>query len=987
MSSRSTPTDVRRDFVAELPRGTVSFLFTDIEESTALWERDRGTMAAAVQRHIQLLRSAIASHDGVHFKTVGDAVQAAFPTAPQAVAAALAAQRALLAEDWGEIGDVRVRMALHAGEAEPDQRGDYLSAPLNRLSRLLATGHGGQILLTQTVQQLTRGILPPGAELRDMGEHQLRDLLDPEHVYQLLHPDIPDEFPPLQALESRPNNLPRQPTPFLGREQQVAGVVDLLRRDDVQLVTLIGPGGTGKTRLALQAAAEILEDFADGVYFVDLAPLIDPELVPGTVAAALGVREEAGSRVHERLRDVLSPKKLLLVLDNFERLTKSANLVSELLVACPGLKVLATSRVPLHVRAEQLYPVPPLTLPDPAESSDTGAIAHSEAVQLFVERAQAAKPDFALTSPNAPVVAEIVRRLDGLPLAIELAAARVRLLPPAALLQRLESRLTLLTGGPRDAPIRQRTLRDEITWSYDLLSADEQGLFRRLAAFVGGFTLAAAEAVTGCDGEFDVFAGLASLVESSLVRQDEHDGEPRFGMLETIREYGLERLVDSGEEPTVRKSLATYFLVFAQAAEPESKGLNQLAWLERLETEHANFRAVLGWALEHDAETALRLAGALWWFWRYRAHFTEGRSWLERALARSPHGTTRDRAKALRGAGVLARQQSDYRQAAVLLNEALARYRDLGDAHGVADSLDGLGNVVLEQGDLVQAERFFDEALSLWRALKDTYGIAGALDNLGSAAQDRGQLQRAMALREESLALYRTLGDEWNVARLLNNLGYAVSEAGDLDRAAPLLEEALTIWGNMGDKHGVAYVLENQGSVAQGRGELERAATLLEQALVLWRELGDKRNAANSLQSLGRVVQQRGDVIQGVALFKEALALSQEAGDRLRVASLLEGLAGTALVSMPERASQLLGAAEAMREALGVPVPESERKEHNRSVAAARTALGETAFAAAWAAGRALPEEEAVNEALALVSALVRDSDQARLLHSAGETP
>ena len=472
----------------ELPHGTVTFLFTDIEGSTALWEQNRQAMASAVARHIALLDAAIQAHGGVHFKTVGDAVQAAFSTAPQAVAAAVDAQRTLLAEDWDSVGGLPVRMALHAGEATPDERGDYLAAPLNRLSRLLSSGYGSQILLSQTVQQLTRGTLPAAVELRDLGEHLLRDLLVSERIYQLLHPALPADFPPLKSLDARPHNLPLQPTPFIGRDRETGEIVALLRRDDVQLVTLIGPGGTGKTRLALQAAAELLEDFADGVYFVDLAPLIDAELVPGAIAAALDVREEGRTQVHERLREVLALQTLLLVLDNFERLTKAAIVVSQLLVACPGLKVLATSRVPLHVRAERHYPVPPLALPDPMASSDTGAIASSEAVQLFVERAQAASPAFALTSGTASVVAEIVRRLDGLPLAIELAAARIRLLPPAALLVRLESRLTVLTGGPRDAPVRQRTLRDAIAWSYDLLKSNDQVLFRRCAAFAGGCT-------------------------------------------------------------------------------------------------------------------------------------------------------------------------------------------------------------------------------------------------------------------------------------------------------------------------------------------------------------------------------------------------------------------------------------------------------------------------------------------------------------------
>ena len=421
-------------------------------------------MAAAVDRHLALLDAAIAAHRGIRFKTVGDGVQAAFPTAPQAIAATLDAQRALLAEDWS-VGDrLRVRMALHAGDAEPDARGDYLAAPLNRLARLLAVGHGGQVLLTQAVRQLTRGALPAGTELRDLGEHRLRDLLEPEHVYQLLHPELPADFPPLTSLDARSHNLPLQPTPFLGREREVDEVVALLRRPEVRLLTLTGPGGTGKTRLALQAAAELLEDVADGTFFVPLAPLTNAALVPSAIASALAIREDGERALTDRLKEVLAGQELLLVLDNVEHLVEAAPLIGELLGAAPGLQVLATSRTPLRLRAEREYPVPPLGLPRRQPLPPLEELSQSEAVRLFIERAQAVNPDFALDNENALAVAEICWRLDGLPLAIELAAARVRLLPPRALLARLEQRLPLLTGGPRDAPARHRTLRDTIAW-------------------------------------------------------------------------------------------------------------------------------------------------------------------------------------------------------------------------------------------------------------------------------------------------------------------------------------------------------------------------------------------------------------------------------------------------------------------------------------------------------------------------------------------
>jgi class 3 adenylate cyclase len=463
--------------MSELPRGTVTFLFTDIEGSTALWERDRVATAAAVAEQIALLDAAIEAHGGVHFKTIGDAVQVAFPTAPAAVAATLAGQHALLATSWGEAGPLRVRMALHAGEAAPDDRGDYLAAPLNRLSRLLATGHGGQILLTQAVQQLARGQLPDNAELRDLGEHRLRDLLEPERVYQVLHPDLPANCPPLSSLDTRPHNLPRQPTPFLGREREIGELVRLLQRDDVQLLTLTGTGGTGKTRLALQAAAELIDHFDDGVYFVPLAPLSDPALIAPAIGNALGIREEGERSLAERLRDALATKHLLLVLDNMEHLVEGAPLVGELLTSSPHLKVLATSRLPLRLRAEREYPVPPLDLPRRMPPPLPEHLTQYTAVQLFIERAQAVNPDFVLDNENAPAVAEICHRLDGLPLAIELAAARVRMLSPQGMLPRVEKRLPLLTGGARDAPARHRTLRETIRWSHDLLSEQDQILF------------------------------------------------------------------------------------------------------------------------------------------------------------------------------------------------------------------------------------------------------------------------------------------------------------------------------------------------------------------------------------------------------------------------------------------------------------------------------------------------------------------------------
>ncbi|MDF3040588.1 MAG: adenylate/guanylate cyclase protein, partial [Thermomicrobiales bacterium] len=431
----------------EFPSGTVTFLFTDIAGSTALWERDREAMRAAVERHLAILDAAIAAHGGVRFKIVGDAVQAAFPTAPVAVAAALAAQRDLNAEEWPETGPLRVRMAVHTGEAQP-RDGDYLAPALNRLSRLLNAGHGGQILLTEAAHHLARGALPPQASVRDLGRHRLRDLLDAEVVYQLLHPDLPAEFPHLRSLDTQPTNLPAQPTLFVGRERELDEIVSLLREGGIRLLTLTGPGGTGKTRLALQAAANLLDDFPDGVFFVPLAAITDADLAPTAIATALAIPETAGQTSREQVLTALAEQSLLLVLDNLEQLPDVGPFVAELLATAPGLAVLATSRAPLRVRGEREFPVLPMPLPGETDAGSLDAIAASDAVRLFVDRAQAIMPGFALDANNADAVAEIVRRLDGLPLAIELAAARVRLFAPEAMLKRLETRLPLLTSGP-----------------------------------------------------------------------------------------------------------------------------------------------------------------------------------------------------------------------------------------------------------------------------------------------------------------------------------------------------------------------------------------------------------------------------------------------------------------------------------------------------------------------------------------------------------
>ena len=815
----------------DLPRGTVTFMFTDIEGSTALWEQDRIAMRAAVERHLALLDAAIGAHGGHRYEQVGDAIQAAFATAGDGLAAAIEAQRALVMEPWQLPNPIRVRMALHTGEAVPDSSGGYHQVPaLNRLSRVLAVTHGGQILLTHATRQLAGDELPENVSFHDLGQHRLRDLLQPERIFQVLAPGLPADFPPLPSLQRHETNLPILLTPLIGRAEDVSRVVALLEQEDCRLVTLIGPGGTGKTRLALAVGAEVLDTFPDGVWFVDLAPIADPALVLPAIAATLGVRETNVSQMEHALMTYLGTKRLLLVLDNFEQVVAAAPHVSDLLTECPRLALLVTSREPLQLRAEHLAPVSPLTLPETEALPPLVELARVPAVDLFVQRAQAIVPSFALTDENAAAVAEICRRLDGLPLAIELAAARVRLLPPRALLARLEKRLPILTGGARDAPERQRTLRDTIDWSHELLSLEEQTLFRRLGVFASGWTLDAAERIAGNGNELDVFSGLEALIDKSLVRQrGDGTGEPRFGFLETIREFGLEQLVAAGEEDEVRTRHANYYVT---VAEETSNGLWQSTerrLLDRLAVEQDNNRSALDWLdRQGELETCLRLAVGLGWFWLIRGLGSEGRSWLERAVAPSVDVSPPVRAWALMWAGALALMQGDSAAALSLEKASVALWREHGETSaGLVSALVTQARAVGQLGNPGLAVSLLEEGLEIARSLNHAFLIVLVLENLAGMALVRGDPVRAKALIEEALPLRRTTGDTWGAPYSLAMQGEIARGEGNLPEALEHYHQAITLSYDRGDQRFVVGGLIRIGNLAAELGRPESAAHLL----------------------------------------------------------------------------------------------------------------------------------------------------------------
>ena len=909
--------------MTDLPTGTVTFLFSDIEGSTRLLQQLGSRYATALAAHQEILRAAFAAHHGREVDTQGDSFFAAFPTAVDALVAAADAQRALAAYTWPSGATVRVRIGLHTG-APVLATGRYVGLDVHRAARIAAAGHGGQILLSQSTRDLAEAELPEGARLLDLGEHRLKDLQRPEHLYQLVVADMPATFPPLKTLDRARHNLPVQLTPLVGRSEAVRQVVSLLARDDVRLVTLTGPGGIGKTRLALQTAAELVDRFADGVYLVALGPIADPDLVTGTIAQTLGIRVLGSASLEENLKSYLAEKDILLVLDNFEHLLAAGPRIMDLLVACPRLTILVTSRVSLHLRGEHEFEVAPLGLPDRLTTRSQGSrgarvgvteeelarLTQYAAVALFIERSQAVKSDFAVTGSNAPAIAEICAQLDGLPLAIELAAARVRLLPPQALLARLSSRLKLLTGGARDLPERQQTLRNTIAWSYDLLAPQEQALFRRLAVFAGGCTLEAAETVCAApEGAppltLDVLDGLDSLAAQSLLRQQgwtdagaDEDAEPRFRMLETIREFGLEQLRASDEEcEAIQQAHLAYFLALSEQVTQRFPGPHEAEWLDMLEREHDNSRAALMWTRERGAVAeGLRLASALAYFWKARGYLAEGREWLEGLLA-------------LRAEAAGAESSAD---------------RDMIPVAVQARALFGIGELASTQGDTSHA--------TLWL--------------------------------EDGLALAREAGDLRLVVDILNRLGVTAAYQNNFELAARRIEECLVLARELNDPAHLIAPLNNMGEMAYIRGDLERAAAYYEEALSVSRQIGDIRTQVMT-GNLGNVARHQGHLSKAKALYRDAIRLAHVYGDPRSLAECLEAM-GMAMIASGDRqrAARLLGAASTVRDAIGAPHPPNELAELEASIATARAADGEEAWESAFEAGRILSLEEAIQEAL-----------------------
>lgn len=908
-----------------IPSGTVTFLFTDIEGSTKLANNHPDKWENLRSRHDSILRDAIESNHGYVFQIIGDAFCASFTTAIDGLRAATDSQRKLQNENWGD-ATVEVRMGLHTGKAELQQNGDYHGyLSLSRVQRLMSAGHGGQILVSQATQELIRDELPEDVSLLNLGQHRLKDLVHPERIFQVNTTGLVTSFPVLKTLDLQLNNLPTQLTHFIGREREIVAVLRLLRNPEVRLVTLIGAGGTGKTRLSLHVAVDLLDEYEHGVWFVELASITNPELFLPTVASTLKVKETAGISISNTLSEYLADKQLLLVLDNFEQIVSTAPKISGLLTAAPKVKVLVSSREVLRLRGEHDYPVPPLGLPETKRKQTAAVLAQYEALALFTQHAQAVNPSFELNEDNASIVAEICMKLDGLPLAIELAAARSRLLKPVAMLEKLKSKLNTLTGGARDLPHRQQTIRGAIDWSYDLLDEAEKKLFARLGIFIGGWTLEFAEAV--CGSGLDALSGIESLLDKSLIRQHESiSGETRFAMLETIREYAHEKLSHSGELESIQQAHADYMEQFLQKVSAAQSKPDEAEWFAKMDDDLDNLRSVVEWALAHRKPDHVFMLGRLWQYWNTRTKMQEPLGWLERALA-----------------------------------------MDGGRLPERANALNGAGNLSVELGEFHKARAFYETSLSLWRELCDVEGIAKCLSNLGNIAWlHEKDYEKARQAFEETLAIGRE-PNSFNHAMTLNNLGSLARLRGDYAAALEYYTQSRQINVNIGSETGVSYADWFLGRLALAQRKLDEAPTRFENMQkASW--LKANPLVARWVAGYGGFVELlRGNYALAKRILPDAIAAALE--HYLQTPNLNDGwlfLEAQARLKLLdghfERAALLFGCALKERDFSEIeganPLTEFERPEFEARIAEVRAGMGDAAFEAAFQKGQAMSLKE-----------------------------
>ena len=912
-----------------LPTGTVTFLFTDIEGSTRLSQEYPDTWEGLRLRHHAILQAAIDANSGYTFQVIGDAFCAAFATAEDALRAAGQVQLDLHAEDWG-VAPVRVRIGIHTGKAEIQEKGDYTGyTVLSRVQRLMSAGHGGQTLISRTTQNLLQGDLPAGVVLQDMGERKLKDLIQPEHIYQVNFPNLQVEFPALKTLDAQLNNLPAQMTPFVGRDREIRAILALLRNPAVRLVTLTGPGGTGKTRLSIQVAAELLDEYEHGVWFVELDSITNPDLVLPVVAATLKVKELAGVSIEQALHDYLARQNLLLVIDNFEQVVSAAAAIGRLLAAAPQVKVCVSSREVLHLRAEHNYPVPPLGLPESRQNHTATVIAQYEAVALFLQHARAANPNFEINEENASSLAEICIRLDGLPLAIELAAARSRMFKPAIMLEKLKNSLGLLAGGSRDLPLRQQTIRNVIEWSYNLLENDEKALFVRLGIFKGGWTAEAADAVCGQGLSIDVITGLEALLDKSLIRQiDGRSTEPRFTMLETVREYAFEKLTLGQELSIIQNSHADYFELRLQKTFDALNGPGEASFFAQLDDDLDNLRSAVEWSLAHQRTSLVFKAGRLYQYWNQRTNYREPLGWLERSFKIDTESSTLDRARAFNAAGNLSIELEEDEPGRKYYESAIQLFRDCNDLNGIVSCLNNLGNIAWREKNYEKARQLYEQCLEDGNQ-PESWGHAMVLNNLGSLARIRGDWQVSRDYYMYSRKICEKMGAEAGVSFADWFLGLLALAQRNLDEARGHFLNELNAGWIQSNPIVFRMIKGYLGYIDLLTGKKEEARPILNEAAQAAREY-IKQIPNSSMLWL---------IMDGIA--------------RLELSD-----------GHFERAAQLFGAAWILREQGSFFLSDAERPDYENCIAEICNKLGKSDFDNLFAHGQEMSLRDAIGLAL-----------------------
>jgi predicted ATPase/class 3 adenylate cyclase len=931
--------------------GTITFLFTDLEGSTRMWERDPAAAGAAVAGHERLLRRVVGTSRGTVVKGMGDGILAVFPSANDGLVAAVEIQHEVQRE-----GSVSSRIALHTGEAE-FRDGDYYGTAVNRCQRVMAAGHGGQILVTLATEEVLNRPLPDDVTLIDLGRHRLRDVPEAMRLFQVVHPDLRSQFPPLRGSEAFAHNLPVQLTSFVGRERELAEAAQAVR--DSRLTTLTGIGGGGKSRLALRVAADLLDELPGGVWLVEFAFLAEAALVPRLIAQAFGVPEEPGRNLLDSIAQRLGQAPTLLVLDNCEHLVEACAAASDhLLRSVPGLRILATSRERLGVPGETVYVVPPMSVPSEDQSRSAATAFEHDAVRLFAQRAASAEAGFRVTDRNSRDVGRICRTVDGIPLAIELAAGRVGTLTVEQVADRLGTRLELLGGGSRTGERRHQTMLATLEWSYELLSPDERAVLAQLAAFRGSFDLSQVEAICRVEGVDEILGPVVALVEKSLLTYDPTTG--RYRLLEPVRRYAWDKLVEAGQEDALARSHAAFFAELVEGTSGELAGIDQAARLDRLEQEHDNLRAALRWSLEAgEGDLALRIGSAAWDFWKLRGHLAEGRDWLERALAASRDTPPAVQARALRGAGDLAAGQGDVGRARQYLERSLVLAEKLGDDTGAAESLTRLAALPHREGDLVEATRLFTEALERARRGGDPSRVGHILASLALLSEDQGLSEKAEAYVAEALQTRRKTDDLYVATDALLAQGEISINRAEWDKARRALEEALHQARDAGFADVISWATAYLGKLALGEGRVDEGERLLAEGLAMFQKLGLPVAAAWVMRHLGRAALEQGDPARAEALLGGALRISLEqvrpdAPLILQALGELQARAGGA-----EDAAVLVGAAEAARRRMGLRLPAREAELAEETATRIRERIGGERFGELASQGASMTLEEA----------------------------